>query len=125
MRINDFQDSNSGFINSSLRGYLFVYIFIMQLQSSFMSQCACSKINELKRSSGIVLLKSVLIKRRPESALSTNALVADVVNKMLSTFFVFGNIASRLLFEIYFSIFDKLLNSFCCDAQHFIHKLIS
>ena len=92
------------------------------------SQVLCPnvhKINALKRSSDIVLLKFVLIKRRPELALSTNALVADIVNKMLSTFFVLGNIASRLLFDIYFSTLDKLLNPFCCDAQHFTHKVIS
>ena len=91
-----------------------------------MSQCTYRKTSALKRFSDIVLLQLVLIKRREDLALFTDAFVADVVSKMLVTFFIFGNIISRLLSDIYFSVLNKLFISFfCSDAQYFIHKLVS
>ena len=67
------------------------------------------------------LLYSVSIKRRAEMALFPDTVVADVVNKILITFFIFGNLTSTLLSHIYFSVLDKLFVSFfCSDAQYFI-----
>ena len=64
------------------------------------------------------LLYSVLIKRRAEMALFPDTIVADVVNKMVITFFIFGNLTSTLLSH---SVLDKLFVSFfCSDAQYFI-----
>ena len=91
-----------------------------------MSQCTYRKTSALTQSPDVVLLKSVSIKQRAEYALSTDALVVDVIGKMLITFFIFGNITSTLLSYIYFNVLDKLFTSFfCTDAQYFIHKLIS
>ena len=73
-----------------------------------MYHCTYSKTSALKRSSDIVFLYSVLIKRRAELVLSTDALVAYIVRKMLITFFAFENITSKLLSDIYFSVLDKL-----------------
>ena len=72
-----------------------------------------------------MLLQSVLIKLRAGLALSTDALVADVVNKMFITFFISRNITSRLLSDVYFSALNKLFISFLFDAQYFIYELIS
>ena len=50
-----------------------------------------------------------------------DTIVADVVNKMVITFCIFGNLTSTLLSHIYFSVLDKLFVSlFCSDAQYFI-----
>ena len=76
------------------------------------NQVLCPKVHSkrgaLKQSSDIALLQSVLIKLREELALSTDALVADVISKMFITFFMLRNITLSLLSDIYFSVLDKL-----------------
>ena len=46
----------------------------------------------LKRSSDMLFLKPVVIKRRAELALSTVAVVADVVGRIVKILVMFGNI---------------------------------
>ena len=73
-----------------------------------MSQYTQNRTSALKRSPDIVFPLLVLVIRRAELALSTDALVADVINKMLITFVIFGNITSRLLSDICFTVLDKV-----------------